>query len=59
MIFENALLALLCVLEALLSRGCVNAGNKELLLVVIVQKVPHVTVVDFRHRHVLLHLEFA
>jgi hypothetical protein len=59
MIFENALLALFGVLKVLLGRGRVDAGNEELLLVIIVQEVPHVAMVDFGHGHVLFHLKLV
>jgi hypothetical protein len=59
MILQYPLLSLLGILEILLRCGRIDTGDEELLLVVVVEEIPHVGVVNFCHCHVLFHLELV
>ncbi len=58
MILQNTLLTLLGWLERLLRSGSVDAGNKELLGIIVVEEIPHGGMINLGHCHVFLDLKF-
>lgn len=57
MIFKDALLALLWVFEVELGSCNVDTSDKEFLLVIVVEKIPHVAMVYFCYCHVFFYLK--